>query len=605
MLWGCLVGIYGTALADDAHFGLEPAWLKILHMKSTGSHEWSSDVVSDDFFLSRNGKTDPKAEWAATIAAFESIDYRDKDSNPRCKFPARLKLIQKILDRFHEAVDCPSLHRWKKDLNAQKITIVHAAQYVRNPASVFGHLFLRFDVARDGEGKLRLDTLAHSVGFFAQMPADVGAVNYVLKGLGGGFEGHFIFTSYARSLVEYNQMEDRDLWEYELNATYDEIEQVVNHLWEMQRFGIFDYYFTLQNCAYQLLALVEGAVPRWNFTNHFNVYLIPSDGLRILQNEGAIRHVKYRASLGTTLRRNVKALTRKQRLQLRNVLEGKTTANDIADASVLNATIDLLDYQTHQSKGDVPSNFPDIKRAVLGARAQLPTSPPPPALSNVPEPPHLGHGPARISAGYLQDSFKAGWTLGLRPAMHRDIDGPGYPPGLSLEIIDLKAFIDSSKRKAHWEQITLLRVENLREFESVDRGFAWRLKIGWERYILEGENERALVFSVHPAGGLASSPNEPLQFYGLLTVPLEILDASEDGLKLSYGAIFGSVISILDKARGRIEFNTLRQVSSASQTQTKLSGELGYSFTHEWTSLANLELTSDRYKYELGIAHFF
>ena len=70
MLWGCLVGIYGTALADDAHFGLEPAWLKILHMKSTGSHEWSSDVVSDDFFLSRNGKTDTKAEWAATIAAF-------------------------------------------------------------------------------------------------------------------------------------------------------------------------------------------------------------------------------------------------------------------------------------------------------------------------------------------------------------------------------------------------------------------------------------------------------------------------------------------------------------------------------------------------------
>ena len=121
----------------------------------------------------------------------------------------------------------------------------------------------------------------------------------------------------------------------------------------------------------------------------------------------------------------------------------------------------------------------------------------------------------------------------------------------------------------------------------------------------EGENERALVFSIHPAGGLASSPNEPLQFYGLLTVPLEILDASKDGLKLGYGAIFGSVISILDKARGRIEFNTLRQVSSASQTQTKLSGELGYSFRHEWTSLATLELTSDRYKYELGIAHFF
>lgn len=579
---------------------LSAAWLKLLHMKPDGNARWKSEVVSPGFFLSPSGRMNPAAEWDATVKSFTQPFDGPPDSNPQCMFPARFQLVMQLTGKPLHKAACPSLDRWNADLGARSVTVVHAAQYVRNPASIFGHLFLRFDVAEPNEYDLRLDTLAHSVGFFAQMPPDVGAYDYVVKGLGGGFEGHFIFSSYARSLVEYNQMEDRDLWEYELELTPEEIAQITNHLWEMQRFGVFDYFFLRENCAYQLLALVEAAVPRWDLTSHFQIYVIPSDSLRALQDAGALRQVRYRPSLGTNLRKSVRSLSSNQQRQLSDVIDGAVSARSVSDAAVLDAAIDLLDYRTHQAKGDVPANFIEIKRAVLEQRSHMPSAPKTERTTG--RPPHLGHGPAKISFGYLSDAEDAGFTLGWRPAMHRNTDGPGYPPGFSLEILDLKAIVEPATHKAFWHQITLLSVENLREFEAVDQGPAWHLQIGWERSIFQSDDTRSMIFAVNPAVGLATSPERALQVFALLSAPIE---TATNEVEAGLGLIVGSVMSIANQISSRLEFRIDRLTIPRPSIRRKLSGNLEYHLARDWSLQGRTEVTNARRNYEVGLSWFF
>ena len=63
---------------------------------------------------------------------------------------------------------------------------------------------------------------------------------------------------YYRKVREYNDIESRDIWEYKLKLSEEEVSRVLLHLWEMQR-AEFDYYFLDENCSYQLLSLLDVA----------------------------------------------------------------------------------------------------------------------------------------------------------------------------------------------------------------------------------------------------------------------------------------------------------------------------------------------------------
>ncbi|MHC4489352.1 MAG: DUF7843 domain-containing protein [Planctomycetota bacterium] len=68
-------------------------WHILLHYKE-GLFGAKSLIDDDRFFLSPEGKSDPKAELAATIDAFFSGDGTGND-HPRCRFPARLEWTRK------------------------------------------------------------------------------------------------------------------------------------------------------------------------------------------------------------------------------------------------------------------------------------------------------------------------------------------------------------------------------------------------------------------------------------------------------------------------------------------------------------------------------
>ncbi|MGT0149952.1 Lnb N-terminal periplasmic domain-containing protein [Vibrio metschnikovii] len=98
--------------------------------------------------------------------------------------------------------------------------------------------------------------VAFAINFAAEPEGNDNPALYAMKGLFGFYPGRFTVMPYYRKVREYNDIESRDIWEYPLNLTEQEVERVLLHLWEMQ-LAEFDYYFLDENCSYQLLALLE------------------------------------------------------------------------------------------------------------------------------------------------------------------------------------------------------------------------------------------------------------------------------------------------------------------------------------------------------------
>ena len=77
-----------NAKAND-DFAYSDEWLAVGHYQSD-LFGYESTIDTPNFFLSKNGKSNPKTELDATIALFEGSDNQKK-----CLFPSRYMLLKK------------------------------------------------------------------------------------------------------------------------------------------------------------------------------------------------------------------------------------------------------------------------------------------------------------------------------------------------------------------------------------------------------------------------------------------------------------------------------------------------------------------------------
>ncbi|NOQ34287.1 MAG: DUF4105 domain-containing protein, partial [Methylococcaceae bacterium] len=142
-------------------------WQRLLHYQTgfIGS-EQTSLIQNQIFFLHPQGKQQAQAELTATLKHFFIKTGEDKDS-AQCRFPARfqwlkqqLKINTQRLPKRH----CEDLNNWLTGLGVKGITLVFPIAYLNNPASMFGHSFLRLDKKETAEGS---DLLAWTVNYAA------------------------------------------------------------------------------------------------------------------------------------------------------------------------------------------------------------------------------------------------------------------------------------------------------------------------------------------------------------------------------------------------------------------------------------------------------
>lgn len=529
--------------AGAAQLWARPEWLNLVHYKPNLLWPGMRSLADDpDFFLSVGGKIDPQAELEATLASFFSdVPETDKQQNPQCRFIARYHWLKEQLQFDPVRLPpqpCRRFENWRSALNPAGITLVFPAAYLNSPASMYGHTLLRID-AKDQDERTRL--LAYTVNYAANTNETSGLV-FAIKGLLGGYSGVFSIAPYYLKVRDYNDLENRDIWEYQLDFTESEVDRLLMHMWELGPIS-FDYYFFDENCSYHLLSLFEVARPSLDITNRFRWWAIPSDTVRaVTDQEGLLKHVVYRPAAATVLRHRLKQLSVAryelvQDLAYRRVPLDDTRLAALApaeQAAVIEATYEYADYRRLVMHDQSPTTATYL-RSLLLVRSRLPTT----ELPAVPMPsvrPDQGHGSARVDTGGGYEGGVNYTNVRMRAAYHDLLDlESGYNRGAQIEYfaLELRRYEGKSTRV---EELRLLDILSLTPRDAFFNPWSWKINSGAVRRRLPN-SAAPLVARVN--GGMGFSWETSMVPDSLVSLlmegTLDIKDEFEHGYALGAG----------------------------------------------------------------------
>jgi len=511
-----LLSLWEQALELQLH--KHPYWLKLLHYYSLGESvgQWSfkSDVTSDEFFLSAEGKIDPQAELIKTLKALISPSGDDHNQHARCKFIARFNWLRSKLN-FSELSEhpCPLFERWANLSDATGISIVFVSAYLKNPASTFGHLLIKFNSSDRLFGH---SLLRPTLNYGAKIEVGENPLMYALRGIFGTYDGSFTDERFYNYNHIYGENELRDLWEYPLNFSVEERQRITYHAWELLQNINFKYYFFLDNCAYRMAELLEMA---WDDASRINtsgaLWAIPVDVLFKLKKfrNGSRQHPllgspKLIPSRQRKLQQRVAQLTEMEQVQLKSLIE---SADHLYSAEFIGLTersrariIDAqLDFQQYQKNGEFSLLQQKELNKLLRLRSTLPV------LENKmsvdpPNSPTEGNPPMRFRFGTAYNvSSGAALEVGSWSNYH-DLLGneSGHFRNAEVVTLDLNMQIRSDSF-----EVTKFQLFNIQKYTISPSGipgdfdWSWRARGGWER-----ENYNCLAcLKFRMAGGFGPS----------------------------------------------------------------------------------------------------
>ncbi|HEX7124990.1 MAG TPA: DUF4105 domain-containing protein [Thermodesulfobacteriota bacterium] len=459
------------------------------------------------FFLAPTGKRDPKAELEATLAAFFA-PVPDEGPHPQCRFPARRLWLARRLGidptRLPER-SCPEWEDFRERLDARSVTLVFSSYYLNNPSSAFGHTFMRVSRADDTPGVVRSDLLDYGIDYAAVVTTS-NAVIYAFKGIFGGFEGRFSHYPYYYKVRQYNDYETRDIWEYDLDLTPEQVALLVAHFWELGQ-SWFDYYYLNENCSFHMLTALEAANPDLDLVDRVPFWVIPADTVKALYAEpGLVKAVRYRPSIWTQFRARVAALSAEDRAHVKRIVDdgGELPAGLAPERrmAILDAALDYVDFRDGE---DLVKGRPEAarrKRRLLAARSAIRLASPDLAI----EPPYdrmpqVGHDSARAGLGFgWSDHLGPFERLDFRFALH-DLTDPeaGYPDYAQIEFFSTRLRYNSDPDTLWLERFDAVRVVSLSPVTRFTRQFSW--KIGFGAKTIRDESCRDCLAANFDLGG--------------------------------------------------------------------------------------------------------
>jgi hypothetical protein len=483
------------ARANEVALYNNVAWKTQLLYVSRVLRPDSSIVDSLVFFNAKDGKFNLKSEMEASVdALFAPVSSEKPDEHALCRFPRRsawlienLQIPREILPR----VNCKELERFLLAQSATGVSLVFASYYLNNPASMFGHTFLRIHRGKgpaDGEPNALLDSAVN----FAANPTTENAPLYAIMGLSGQFPGTFSLMPYYLKIQEYNNAESRDLWEYRLNLSQTQIDNFMLMLWELGPASI-DYWYIDENCSYVLLLLLETLNPGMNLASPFNVMATPADTVRsVVSQPGFTYPPKYRPSALSTYLQREELLDDLQLRRMKQLLEAGPFSfdgivsglNPDEKARIIDAAIDYIDFDEQVAGSRLPEKMKQQRQGLLKLRSENRT--PPRVLSYVPEGerPDLGHWSMRVgvSSGLVEVNSQRYrfYDFDWRPTLH-DLSTPssGYSSDLQLKMLEFKFRYHHSEEGSHvrMESATFFDVLSVPSVGRMKRSLSWTLNI--------------------------------------------------------------------------------------------------------------------------------
>jgi len=533
-----------------------------------------SEIDDKRFFFAKDGKYNADAELNATLEAFFN-ESRFDDNASACLFPARKAwLAQKLsIDNF-PYVECKEYDDTLAKLSPTSATLVFPAAHINSPASMFGHTFLRIN------SKYNSKLLAYAINYAADAdPKKENAIGFAIKGLFGGYFGKYSLLPYYEKLKEYRDTEKRDIWEYDLNLTQEEVLAMVRHIWELNGTRSYYYFFT-ENCSYNMLWLMEIARPSVHLREHFTYEVIPLESVHATAQEGLIKDSYYRASKRTKLLLYEKALNPKyipliKELQTNTQLL-KKTLQDITipleqKQYIFEAAIEYLEYnyaKSEMKKEEYLQHFHKLSsaRAQLGRSKELRVT--------HPQNPLLGHRAFKLSVGAIHKTHSDDALLiGFRPAYHTLSDPQyGFLRGTQIEFLDTQLAVREDAIKI--EKLTILSIVSLAQRDALFSPFSWRTHFGFDTDSLQ---EDADFVATLGAGG---SWGNDLGYIYLLADPLYYFNTQHAAIGGSFGFNIDKYKSFLlhseitqrfyDNGKAQLLTQTTLGINLSQNTQLKL-----------------------------------
>jgi hypothetical protein len=534
--------------ARAARLAERPEWRKLLHyvpnLIAPGVHGL---VDSRAFYNAPQGKSDPLAELEATLRGFFSAAEETEElQHPQCRFPARYAWLAAELAFDASRMPRPECRRyreWRAALDAKQLTLVFASAYLNNPGSMYGHTLLRVDAA-DQDERTRL--LAYSISFAADTNETNGLV-FAVKGLFGGYPGVFAMLPYYMKVREYSDLENRDLWEYELDLSPEELERVLRHAWELLP-AYFEYYFFDENCSYHLLALLQVARPDLELTAPFRLWALPVDTVRALTNQpGLVKRFVYRPARSTVIAARLARMQPEERRMARDLGLGTLDAADAAlralpperAAAVIEAGYDYLNYRRTTGTSEVKDGGA-LARELLVARSQIDAASQAPRIET-PARPDQGHRTARISVGAGRREAQDFLELGLRPTYHDIVDDDaGYIGGAQIEFFHLRAR-RYERSRARIESFIPVDIFSLSPRDEFFQPKTWRLAAGWQRSTTRSGAEPLAVAADGSLGGTWKVARAA-RVYATAEAGTRAHEQFEKGYTIGVGARIGALL---------------------------------------------------------------
>ena len=469
-------------------------WWNLLNYRRDDWFVKQSQADSPLFFFSQDGKRSPRAELEATIRAIfnPAVIRTSPEGNLQerapCLFPGRfLYLKRKLPHVTWPEVKCQRFENFRGILNAHSATYVFSSYYMNNPASAYGHSFLRLNRGSSSSNEKKFELIDFGVGF-SGVPEGATPASYAIMGLMGMFTGRFEIQPYYFKVREYNDFESRDLWEYDLNLNQDEVDLLVAHVYELQQ-AHFDYWYFTENCSYRIIAALDAVRPSLQLVKKTKRAVLPGDTMILVyESPGLVQKVNYRPSGRATLEARLSTLSDSAKvtfakfIQNENIEELTSIQNEKERQALLDAAIDYVDFR-YASEVLHEKGQHKLKKQILIARAEVNLVSPELSIS-VPlqDAPHQAHGSSRAKAGYLHRHDKDLSTLGHRFALHDLLDPlRGYPAYSEMQMIQTDISYDPEAGHAQFEKIGLVEIVSLANWDFLTHAPSWRLKFGWDR----------------------------------------------------------------------------------------------------------------------------
>lgn len=456
--------------ATTQNLAQDTTWRRLLYFfddqkNLIGKKKDTSMVDEADFFLSEHGRQDSNAELDALLVALandvattnnRTVKKNTANNSVLCRFPARVQWLTDTLniDKTALQVDCPELNEWMQKIAPEQLSIMFAQEYLDNPLSAFAHTLLRIDSKASVADPSQIHhavALNYTIG---GNPKD-NFVVYAIKSMTGGYDNLIEIDPYPARLAKYLQEDERDAWTYQLDLTPAEVQQIILHVWETKDLKL-PYYFTTDNCASEILRLIDVVRPQQHLLSQLPYAVIPSDVVQLLDDEGLLASTNYTPA-DSTLRQAQLNKVKEQREQFGYHNSAKQTINEIKSAQLNTVSSMSADGQTLlQPNIEVSDNNPIDRHPLQLA--------------------HMGLG-QRGDNNYID--------LGLRAGYHDILDRPsGFPQFFDLEgaSATLRLY-DTDNDKANQpnsvvlQNVTLIRGRSFNPVNSAKKGKTWGASI--------------------------------------------------------------------------------------------------------------------------------